>query len=115
MSQSNEGRRVFRGIALSVLLAIAIVTIVLLVSGTIVALRLAGNANWVYDAITLPTIASYLIGITQLLYIVPLIVFFWRQRRFALMKGVVIGAIVVALVNFALVSRDCFPFGSQCR
>lgn len=37
----------------------------------------------------------------QLLYVIPLIFRFRRRRRFAMMKGVIIGATLTALVNGA--------------
>jgi len=100
VTESNEWRRVLRGILLSVLLAIAAFAIVLLLTTIIQSLRLAPNSSWAYSAIILLSAASYFIGITQLLYIIPLIIFLWRERRFSLMKGVIIATVIVALINF---------------
>jgi len=105
VTESNEWRRVIRGILLSVLLAIAAFAIVLFLMTIIQSLRLAPTSNWANSTIILLSAASYFIGITQLLYIIPLIIFLWRERRFSLMKGVMIGAVLVALVNFG-----CFLF-----
>ena len=39
------------------------------------------------------------IGITQLVYIIPLIIYLMRRKAWALMKGVIIGAILTFLLN----------------
>jgi len=39
------------------------------------------------------------IGITQLIYIIPLIIRLVRQRNWGLMKGVIIAAVLTALLN----------------
>ncbi|BAU06939.1 hypothetical protein NIES592_13090 [Fischerella major NIES-592] len=39
------------------------------------------------------------IGITQVIYIIPVLLRLKRQEKFALMKGVIIGAIFTALLN----------------
>ncbi|WP_337884825.1 hypothetical protein [Fischerella thermalis] len=39
------------------------------------------------------------IGITQVVYIIPVLLRLKRQAKFALMKGVIIGAIFTALLN----------------
>lgn len=50
-------------------------------------------------------IASFLgvvffgIGIAQLIYVVPAIIVLRRRREFALLKGLIIGAIITALLN----------------
>ena len=52
-----------------------------------------------------PYIASFLgvgffgIGIAQLIYVVPAIIVLRRRREFAVLKGLIIGAIITALVN----------------
>jgi hypothetical protein len=37
----------------------------------------------------------------QLLYVIPLIIWCRRRRKFGMMKGVIIGAVITALVNGA--------------
>jgi hypothetical protein len=39
------------------------------------------------------------IGIAQLIYVVPAIIVLRRRREFALVKGLIIGAIITALLN----------------
>ena len=38
-------------------------------------------------------------GLTQLLYVIPLCIYYRRQRQFNTMKGIIIGAILTALLN----------------
>jgi hypothetical protein len=39
------------------------------------------------------------IGLLQLIYVIPRVLFLKRQARWAKMKGVIIGAVIVALLN----------------
>ncbi|NEO88899.1 MAG: hypothetical protein F6K56_00890 [Moorea sp. SIO3G5] len=39
------------------------------------------------------------IGISQLIYVIPLIIRLKQQQRFEVMKGVIIGAVLTALLN----------------
>jgi hypothetical protein len=43
--------------------------------------------------------AVFGIGIFQLFYVVPTVIFLKRKRQFSLMKGVIIGAVITALLN----------------
>ncbi|MEG4320985.1 MULTISPECIES: hypothetical protein [unclassified Microcoleus] len=51
------------------------------------------------------SIASFLllsifgIGLVQIIYVIPAIIILSRQRQFAVMKGVIIGAVITALLN----------------
>jgi hypothetical protein len=47
----------------------------------------------------------YWIGIAQFAYLIPVMLVFWRRRRFEMVKGIAIGAILTILVNSA-----CFWF-----
>lgn len=100
MSPSNEWRGVIRGIVLSIGLAILILAIVLLLATILQALRIAPTSNWAFSTLVVLNAAAYFVGVTQLLYSVPLIIAFWRQQRFALMKGVIVGAAIVGFINF---------------
>ena len=40
-----------------------------------------------------------LIGLSQFLYVIPIIFWLRRQQRWGLMKGVIIGAVLTALLN----------------
>ena len=48
---------------------------------------------------TLVTYAMFGIGISQLLYVIPLVIRFKQQRKWGLMKGVIIGAVLTALLT----------------
>ena len=39
------------------------------------------------------------IGIAQLFYVIPLVMWFQQRRQWGLMKGVIIGAVMTALLN----------------
>lgn len=39
------------------------------------------------------------IGLTQLIYVIPIVFWLKRRQRWGLMKGVIIGAILTALLN----------------
>lgn len=41
----------------------------------------------------------FAIGICQIIYIIPTIIILKRQNQIALMKGVIIGAVITALLN----------------
>lgn len=43
--------------------------------------------------------AGLVIGITQLIYVVPLCFWLRRRRQFEILKGVVIGAAITVLIN----------------
>lgn len=49
----------------------------------------------------LPLMVLITLGITQLLYVIPLVLWLNRKRRFTTMKGVIIGAVFTALLNGA--------------
>jgi hypothetical protein len=47
----------------------------------------------------------YWIGIAQFVYLIPVVFIFWRRRRFEVVKGIAIGAVITMLINGA-----CFAF-----
>ena len=58
-----------------------------------------GAGNYTFLAIWIGGAMGFLFW--QLLYVIPLILRFQRRRQFGLMKGVIIGATLTALVNGA--------------
>ena len=70
-----------------------------------VAIAIGGIIGSIASAINLSNIAVLLaiallgIGIAQLVYVVPMIIWLYRQRKWELMKGVIIGAVITALLN----------------
>jgi len=113
VSQSNEWRGIIRGILLAVLLATAIVTIAFLLFSIPGLVSVFPALTWGYTVVIFINFAAYSIGITQLLYILPLLIVFWRQRRFALMKGLIIGAVIIALLNFGCFLYVLSRFGDR--
>lgn len=49
--------------------------------------------------VSLLLVHAFLIGVTQLVYVIPLIIWAVRQQRWGFMKGVIIAAVVTALLN----------------
>jgi hypothetical protein len=47
----------------------------------------------------IPALSSAVISITQLIYVIPVIIWLNRRGQFALKKGVIIGAVITALLN----------------
>ena len=55
--------------------------------------------NYNNSFFTISALSSAGISITQLIYVIPLIIWLNRRRQFALKKGVIIGAVLTALLN----------------
>ena len=110
MSQRNEFRDIVRGIAL--LLAIHIHGIVIgVVLGYILGFVLryilvsiipvfsGAVDSFLNTAINVSFFAFFRIGITQWLYVIPLLIWLQRRERWGLFKGVLIGALLTMLLN----------------
>jgi len=98
MSQINERKGILAGIFLLIGLHIAAVIL-----GTIVMfiyIYLVGNVGK-DNYLGLLLIWSFFgcLGIVQLIYVIPAIFMLRRRRSFTLVKGVIIGAVVTALLN----------------
>ncbi len=98
MSRRNEFSYVVGGIFL--VLGMHIIAILILGILAYIELMLASQYNIRFFQ---PIFGIYFLGIgmTQLVYIIPVISRLKRQEKFALMKGVIIGAILTALLNSA--------------
>jgi len=46
-----------------------------------------------------PFLSLIFIGISQLVYIIPAIIFYWRDRRRGVVKGLIIAAAITFLLN----------------
>jgi hypothetical protein len=57
------------------------------------------SALQVYQIGMIFAIAGAGIGVSQLIYIIPLLIRLIRQQEWGLMKGVIIGAVLTALLN----------------
>ena len=55
-----------------------------------------GTDSWLFRIAVFGSIG---ISITQLLYVIPVIIWLHIRRQFALTKGVIIGAVITALLN----------------
>lgn len=95
MSQRNEIVQIISGIFLLLGLHIFAVTVLSLL---VYAVNMLGgttilpiNNLWLY--------AVFGIGISQLLYVIPLIIRLKQRQEWGLMKGVIIGAVLTALLN----------------
>jgi hypothetical protein len=95
MSQQNEVLEIIRGILLLFGLHI-LAGIAIFVLGYIIG-AIFGNYTflgvWIYG--------SYGFFLLQLLYVIPLVLRLKRQGKVARMKGVIIGAVITALLNGA--------------
>lgn len=102
MAQRNTTSEILRGIGVLFLghLALVVVSFILRYLLSIVPWQsvplLSAVVSW---AIPATWIAIALIGLSQLIYAVPLGIRFRRQRKFNAMKGVIIGAVITVLLN----------------
>ncbi|KAM3094719.1 hypothetical protein ACKFKG_15685 [Phormidesmis sp. 146-35] len=92
MSQQSELRDIVGGVFLAFGLNILAVIFFVGMAGLFTNLQLP----------SIPIIFVYLtfgIGLSQLIYIVPIAVRFARRQQWGRMKGVIIGAVITALLN----------------
>ena len=59
----------------------------------------SSQQNWDDSLITSISYVISSIGIVQLLYVVPLVILFMRQQQWEWMKGIILGAVLTALLN----------------
>ena len=95
MSQINETKGIVSGIFLLIGLHIAAVILGIIV--LLIHFYVVGQDNY----LTLLFFGSFFagLGIVQLIYVIPAIFILRRRRNFTLVKGVIIGAVVTALLN----------------
>ncbi|MBW4671380.1 MAG: hypothetical protein KME60_29155 [Cyanomargarita calcarea GSE-NOS-MK-12-04C] len=102
MSQRNEILQVVLGIL--VLFGMHIISaIAIFILGYIIGL-IFGN----YTFLGVWIIAAYSFFLVQLLYVIPVTLWLRRQQKTGMMKGVITGAVITALLNggcFLLFSR----------
>lgn len=85
--------RIFLGIGL-----VAIMHFLAFFIGSVI-LGIVINTPIVGMAANIAIFSIFGIGVAQLIYIIPLIIYLARRKAWALMKGVIIGAIFTALLN----------------
>ena len=99
MSQINERKGIVSGIFLLIGLHIAAVILGIMVLFLYIYLaRKVGKDNFMGVLLFFGYFFGCL-GIVQLIYVIPAIFILRRQRNFTLVKGVIIGAVVTALLN----------------
>ncbi len=92
MSQNNESFKIFLGVV--ILFAFHIAAIV---AYCLIALLL--NTGLYDSSVAIFAFLIFGIGISQIIYVIPIVIILRSRREFALMKGVIIGAVITALLN----------------
>ncbi|MBD2336923.1 hypothetical protein H6G64_07935 [Calothrix sp. FACHB-156] len=95
MSQRNENLQIFLGIL--ILFGLNLIAVGIIFGLGLLAGQIFGYANYSYLGVWL--IGGWGFFIWQLLYVIPLCILLRRQQRLAMMKGVIIGAVITALLN----------------
>lgn len=104
MSQRNEAIQIGKGILLGFGMHVAAITIAILAEVVLSFVRsllpsLSFIISLTYYLSNGMGFAFLGIGLTQAIYVVPAIVVLRRRQQWGLMKGVIIGAIITALLN----------------
>jgi len=92
MSHRNEVMGIVSGIFLLMGLHLAAIILGIIISS----ISIGGIGFYIASLLNLVFLG---IGIAQLIYVVPAIIFLRRRREFAVIKGLIIGAIITALLN----------------
>ena len=92
MSQINE----IKGIVLGILLLMGLHLAAIILGIIIGSISIGGIGFYIASFLNLGFLG---IGIAQLIYVIPAIFILRRRRKFTLVKGVIIGAVVTALLN----------------
>jgi hypothetical protein len=97
MSHRNETLLIILGIFLLLGMHLALSALIFLIVLIIsfIPTPISGNYLWL-PLIVFPSLG---IGIFQLLYVVPVCLWLKRRTQYGLMKGVIIGAVITALLN----------------
>ena len=85
--------RIFLGVGLVAIMHFLAFSIGSVILGIVINTRLVGMVA------NIAIFSIFGIGIAQLAYIIPLIIYLARRQAWALMKGVIIGAILTFLLN----------------
>ncbi|MDZ7961953.1 MAG: hypothetical protein RMY34_29445 [Aulosira sp. DedQUE10] len=95
MSQRNEILQIFLGIF--ILLGLHLIAAGIIFSLGLLYGEIFGYTNYYF--LTIWIIGGGGFFILQLLYVIPLCLWLRRRQRLAMMKGVIIGAVITALLN----------------
>lgn len=95
MSQRNEIAQIITGVLLLVVGHIFAITVL----STLTYLVYILGALTILPIDILLAYAGFWIGISQLLYVIPLVIRLKQLQKWGMMKGVIIGAVITALLN----------------
>lgn len=97
MRPRDEGSQVGLGFLLLLVINIAVVAVAIAIISALSPYRYGREGSDFYLGIAYGVV--FYIGLFQILYVIPLVFLLgWQQRR-GLMKGVIIGAVITALLN----------------
>lgn len=104
MSRRRESIQIFYGILGTFILHIVVLTVLGIIGSILNAISMAINVPSVYSSVSstlflIGLFAVFGVGIFQLLYIIPVVLVLKRRQQWALMKGMIIGAVITALLN----------------
>ena len=102
MSQRNEFRDIVRGMGLLLvahMLAIAVEFVLAYILALISPTSSSAVSSFASTAGTVLLFSFFGIGIAQWLYVTPLLIRLRRREKWALFKGVLIGALLTMLLN----------------
>jgi hypothetical protein len=104
MSQRNEAIQIGLGILLVFGMHVAAIAIGAIASGILSSVAAGLPSGSLLSGILQNLMAGLLfaflgIGLAQAIYVVPAIVVLRRRQRWGLMKGVIVGAVITALLN----------------
>jgi Na+/proline symporter len=94
MAQRNDLTSIINGILLVFLIHIAAVGIIIFLG-----LILAYVINYPYISLAVYLYAGMGFSLIQLIYVIPIVLKLKQQQRWGMMKGVIIGAVLTALLN----------------
>jgi FtsH-binding integral membrane protein len=98
--ETFEERQALRSLLKGMLMVPVLGILFMILVGGVIAL-LQFTISYMPFAGILPVVAVFGIGIVQLIYLVPLGLYFQRQGRHEWVKGLAIGGLLVALLNGA--------------
>lgn len=93
MARKNE----FLGIVSGILILIAMHAIAMAAIFILGIIFFGGTSD--YSVLFFWIYAAFGFGLIQFLYVIPLVLKLKRERRWAMMRGVIIGAVITALVS----------------
>ena len=104
MSRRSETAQISYGIIATFILHILVLTALGIIGFIINAISVAINSPAIYSSVSsalflIGLFAVFGIGIFQLFYIIPFVLLLKRRQQPVVIKGVIIGAVITALLN----------------